>query len=303
MSTVPILDIKQFDVDREQFLSDFKAAYQEWGFAGINGHGLDPKLIESAWQASARFFALEIDEKLKCEGRVRGYIPFGVEKAKGASHVDLKEFFHVGRESANIDYLDDNVWPENDADFKQTFEALYTSLDALARRILQVFAAALELPADYFDERVAHGEAILRILHYPPLASNNAPNVRAAAHEDINLITLLTGSEQDGLEVLSKQGEWVPINMIEGTIICNVGDMLQRLSNNTLRSTTHRVINPKGDQALTSRYSIPFFMHPSPEVRLDCLPQCVNNENPRHYDPITAGVYLQQRLKEIGLVK
>ena len=178
---------------------------------------------------------------------------------------------------------------------------MFENLDSLARRVLEVFATVLDLPADYFDMRVAHGEAILRVLHYPPLPDGNVPNVRAAAHEDINLITLLAGSEQDGLEVLSRQGEWVPINMIEGTIICNVGDMLQRLSNNTLRSTTHRVVNPKGEKALSSRYSIPFFMHPSPEVKLDCLPQCITEKNPRHYEPTTAGEYLEQRLREIGL--
>lgn len=303
MNTVPILDITHFDSKREQFLNDFKSAYQEWGFAGISGHGLDPELIESAWQGSARFFALETNEKLKYEGRVRGYIPFGIEKAKGASHTDLKEFFHVGREATDIDYLDTNVWPENDAAFKQTFETLYASLDSLACRILEVFATVLELPADFFNSRVAHGEAILRILHYPPIVNGDVPNVRAAAHEDINLITLLAGSEQDGLEVLSKQGNWVPINMTEGTIICNVGDMMQRLSNNTLRSTTHRVVNPTGEKARTSRYSIPFFMHPNPDVDLDCLPQCISEKNPRHYDPITAGDYLQQRLREIGLTK
>ena len=303
MHIVPILDIRRFDTDRDHFLADFKAAYQEWGFAGISGHGLDPQLIESAWQASRRFFALPTIEKLRYEGRVRGYIPFGIEKAKGAAHSDLKEFFHVGRESANHDYLDQNVWPEGDDDFRKTFEALYADLDDLARRVLRVFAAILGLPADYFNARVEHGEAILRILHYPPVLDGELPNLRAAAHEDINLLTLLAGSEQDGLEVLSKQGEWVPINMIEGTIICNVGDMLQRLTNNTLRSTTHRVVNPKANQARVSRYSIPFFMHPSPEVSLDCLPQCIDARHPRQYAPITAGKFLQQRLKEIGLAK
>jgi len=301
MNTVPILDISHFETDRDRFLSDFRTAYQEWGFAGISGHGLDLDLIDSAWHASSRFFALPTAEKLKYEGRVRGYIPFGIEKAKGAEHSDLKEFFHVGRESSEVDYLDENVWPENDEDFKQTFETLYANLDSLALRVLEVFAAILDLPTDYFNSRVENGEAILRVLHYPPILDGDVPNLRAAAHEDINLLTLLAGSEQDGLEVLSKQGEWVPINMIEGTIICNVGDMLQRLSNNTLRSTTHRVVNPKGEKARTSRYSIPFFMHPSPEVRLDCLPQCINDDNPRHYDDIAAGDYLQQRLREIGL--
>jgi isopenicillin N synthase-like dioxygenase len=201
------------------------------------------------------------------------------------------------------DRFDANIWPTEVAEFETTFRAIYQALDDLAHYVLEVAALYLELPQNYFDKRVSHGEALLRVLHYPPVLQDDIPNVRAAAHEDINLITLLVGSEQAGLEVLSRQGNWVSIGMIEGTIICNVGDMLQRLSNGRLPSTTHRVVNPSGAQALSSRYSLPFFMHPNPEVRLDCLPSCVSDDNPQRYPPITAGEYLNERLREIGLMK
>jgi isopenicillin N synthase-like dioxygenase len=307
MNSIPILDIGRFESDHEAFISEFREAYEEWGFAGISGHQLDLKMIQSAWVETEKFFALPTDVKAKYEGdetdRSRGYIPFGVEKAKDSKHTDLKEFYHIGHQIEGADYLSANIWPAEIVEFKPTFEALYANLESLALRVLSIFATVLELPIDYFDSRIRAGETLLRVLHYPPIIDQDIPNLRAAAHEDINLITLLAGSEQDGLEVLSRQGDWVPINMIEGTIICNVGDMLQRLTNAKLPSTTHRVVNPKGDNARTSRYSIPFFVHPSPDVSLDCLASCVDDENPRQFEPTTAGQYLEQRLKEIGLFK
>lgn len=306
MNAIPSLDISRFDNDRERFLADFAAAYTEWGFAGITGHGIDLEITRFAMQLAAEFFGLSENDKKQFEGASgyeRGYIPFGVEKAKNAEHVDLKEFFHIGREVSGVAHLGQNIWPTSIAGFQSTFARLFNELDALAHRILEVFALHLGLPNSYFNSRVEHGEALLRVLHYPPIDNANVPNVRAAAHEDINLLTLLVGSEQSGLEVLSRTGLWVPITMIEGTIVCNVGDMLQRLSNGLLPSTTHRVINPPGNEARVSRYSMPFFMHPSPEVRLDVLPQCVTENRPQQYEPINAGDYLRQRLNEIGLVK
>ena len=307
MKSIPILDIGRFESDRHAFLSEFREAYQEWGFAGISGHDLDPKLVEAAWSAAKKFFDLPTELKYQYEGaekdRSRGYVPLGVEKAKDSKYSDLKEFYHIGHQVEGVAHLAANIWPKEIIEFQATFEALYASLDRLAVRVLGIFATVLELPVDYFDSRIKHGETLLRVLHYPPILNQDVPNLRAAAHEDINLITLLAGSEQDGLEVLSRQGEWVPINMIEGTIICNVGDMLQRLTNAQLPSTTHRVVNPKGDKARTSRYSIPYFVHPSPEVSLDCLAGCVDAENPKQFPAITAGEYLEQRLKEIGLFK
>jgi len=306
MKRIPSLDITDFDADRDRFVADFGRAYEEWGFAGITGHQLDPKLVETAFAAAQAFFAMPTAVKEKYQssavGHARGYVPFGTEKAKDSQYSDLKEFYHIGRELPGVDYLSNNEWPVEQSNFKPVFETLYAELDQLANRILSVAALYLNLPEDYFNPRVAQGEALLRVLHYPPISDENIPNVRAAAHEDINLITLLVGSEQDGLEVQSKQGDWVPISMIDGTIICNVGDMMQRLTNGQLRSTTHRVVNPKGEKARTSRYSMPFFMHPNPDVALDCLPQCVSDDNPIKYPPISADEYLKERLRAIGLL-
>jgi len=307
MKQIPTLDISDFETNQSSFVDSFGTAYAEWGFAGITGHDIKPSLVHNAFNAAQAFFRLSVDTKSKYQtnaiGKSRGYVPFGTEKAKGSQHCDLKEFYHVGREITGVDYLQPNIWPSEVVEFQSAFEALFASLDDLAHRLLEAVALYLTLPKDFFENRIDRGEALLRILHYPPIVEENIPNVRAAAHEDINLLTLLIGSEQDGLEVLSRQGHWVPISMIEGTIICNVGDMLQRLSNGVLRSTTHRVVNPIGEDARTSRYSIPFFMHPNPSVKLDCLPQCISDQNPIKYPPVTAEDYLNERLLEIGLLK
>jgi len=302
MNNIPRLDISDFDSDRQAFTNEFGRAYQDWGFAGIVGHGIDHKLIKSALRAAEQLFALSDAEKRQYQGEsgsMRGYVPFGVEKAKDSTYVDLKEFYHIGRDIRHVNHLPPNVWPSQVPEFQSVFEALYLALD----KLLKVVALYLQLPLNYFKEPVSQGEALLRVLHYPPIIDQEIPNLRAAAHEDINLITLLVGSEQDGLEVLSRNGDWVPISMIENTVICNVGDMLQRLTNNKLPSTTHRVVNPVGKKALTSRYSIPFFVHPSPATPLDCLASCIDAEHPASYPPITAGEFLTERLSKIGLLK
>ena len=303
--SIPKLDISRFATDRGNFVAEFGSAYREWGFAGITDHGIDTNVISEALQAAEAFFAISEIEKKKyiSEGNAgRGYIPFGVEKAKGARHSDLKEFYHIGRDLPRAAHLSPNIWPTDLPRFRAAFETIYRALDDLAAQVLEVMALYLELPIDYFDHRINEGEALLRVLHYPPILDEKIPNLRAAEHEDINLITLLAGSEQEGLEVLSRRGEWIPISMIKGTIICNVGDMMQRLTNGKIPSTTHRVVNPKGEKARASRYSIPFFVHPNPDVPLDCLPQCVDEQNPVQYEPITAEDFRQQRLREIGLV-
>jgi isopenicillin N synthase-like dioxygenase len=302
---VPTLDISELESDPEVFIERFGAAYQEWGFAGITGHNINQATIDSAMKAAQWFFDLPLQEKenhQKTSSWARGYVPFGTEKAKGAKHSDLKEFYHLGRERASTDPLGANVWPNN-SEFVDAYRNLYQALDQLSVKILRAVALFLSLDTDYFTENVAQGEALLRILHYPPILDADAPNVRAAAHEDINLITLLVGSEKEGLEVLNRQGKWVPISMIKGTIICNLGDMMQRLTNGLLPSTTHRVVNPKGDAALQSRYSIPFFVHPEPSMSLASLPQCCTKSNPKQFDDISAGDYHRQRLTEIGLGK
>ncbi|MDN3647549.1 2-oxoglutarate and iron-dependent oxygenase domain-containing protein [Reinekea marina] len=307
--TVPTLDISSFAKDQDAFVAQLGAAYQEWGFAGIQNHGISTDLIRRAMAVMEAVFSLPEDTKkqyFKDNGGTRGYTPFGTEIAKNADHVDLKEFWHVGREiSGTPPYpqLTPNVWPEEVPEFKPVMLELFTELDKLANTMLRAFALFIGEKADFFEDKANWGNSILRPLHYPPITDPSLPNVRAGAHEDINLITLLVGSEQEGLEVLSKKGEWVGISMIEGTIICNVGDMLQRLTNKVLPSTTHRVVNPKGEAGKTSRYSIPFFMHANPDMSLDCLPQCVTEENPKQFEPTTAHDYLMERLREIGLVK
>lgn len=307
--TIPVLDISAFDSNPELFVQELGSAYSQWGFAGVTNHGISMELIRRALQACEKVYALPDDVKLRYKsqyGGARGYTPFGTEIAKNAEYVDLKEFWHVGRElegESPYDQLTPNVWPEEVPEFKPVMLELFSALDQLANRLLDAFALYLGEKQDYFRDKVKFGNSILRALHYPPILDSSLPNVRAGAHEDINLITLLVGSEQEGLEVLSKSGEWVGISMIEGTIICNVGDMLQRLCNNMLPSTTHRVVNPKGSAAAKSRYSIPFFTHPNPDMSLDVLPQTITADNPKRYPPITANDYLMERLREIGLLK
>ncbi len=309
MSQIPLLDIQEFETDSEAFVKKLGEAYKAWGFAGITGHGIPMDVINNALRASELFFALPEQTKKQYfldNGGMRGYTPFGTEIAKDAEYVDLKEFWHVGREiEGGVPYKEllANIWPDEVPEFKTAMLALFAELDQLANRLLQAFALFLGEQADFFKEKVNFGNSILRPLHYPPITDPSLPNVRAGAHEDINLITLLVGSEQEGLEVLSKSGEWVGISMIEGTIICNVGDMLQRLTNHVLPSTTHRVVNPKSDAAKSSRYSIPFFMHANPDMSLDALPSCVTAENPKRDEPILANEYLMQRLREIGLIE
>lgn len=309
MSTIPTLDLSRFESHPEAFVQEMGDAYQAWGFAGISNHGVDHSIIINALRASEKVFALPEETKLqyfKNNGGTRGFTPKGTEIAKNAKHVDLKEFWHVGREIEGEPPHKDltpNVWPEEVPEFKPAMLALYNSLDTLSRTLLRSFALFIGEDRHFFDDKVNYGNSILRPLHYPPITDPSLPNVRAGAHEDINLITLLVGSEQEGLEVLNKRGEWVGISMIEGTIICNVGDMLQRLTNHVLPSTTHRVVNPKGEAGKVSRYSIPFFVHPNPGTSLDALPQCVTEDNPKRYPPITSDEYLMERLREIGLIK
>ena len=181
--------------------------------------------------------------------------------------------------------------------------ALYRALEDLGRRVLKALARYLGLAADWFEPRVDHGNSILRALHYPPLIETAQPNVRAGAHEDINLITLLVGASDAGLEILTREGEWLAVAPPPDAIVVNIGDMLQRLSNHVFPSTTHRVVNPVGAAARRSRYSVPFFLHPNPELLIETLPQCVDAEHPDRYpQPITADDYLMQRLREIRLL-
>ena len=239
-------------------------------------------------------------------GGARGYTAFGVETAKDSKHFDLKEFWHIGREipedSEYRDVMPPNLWPAEVPGFREHGYGLYQALDQLGSRVLSALALHIGLPETYFADKTDSGNSILRPIHYPPITADDIPNVRAGAHEDINLITLLVGASAAGLEVRSKQGEWVPFTSDADTIVVNIGDMLQRLTNHVYPSTTHRVTNPPGEQARQPRYSVPFFLHPNPDFLIDVLPSTITADNPKRYpEPITAQGYLEERLREIKL--
>ncbi len=314
-SQIPTLDIRRFTHpsgpgDCQAFVDELGAAYREWGFVGIRGHDIPQEQIDEAYDIFRRFFALPEATKRKYHvtgsGGARGYTPFGVETAKDSKHFDLKEFWHVGREIPDgSPYRNDmpaNVWPEEIPEFRRVGHGLYQALDALGSQVLAALALHIGLPEAYFRDKTDHGNSILRPIHYPPITSEDVPNVRAGAHEDINLITLLVGASAEGLEVLSRKGEWVPFTADADTIVVNIGDMLQRLTNHAYPSTTHRVVNPPGEKARQPRYSTPFFLHPNPDFLIEVLPSCITPDNPnRHPQPITAQAYLEERLREIKL--
>ena len=309
---VPTLDIRRYDTDRKAFVAELGAAYREYGFCGISGHGIAQDLIDNSYDVFQRFFALPTETKMKYHlpgtGGARGYTPFGIETAKDSKYFDLKEFWHVGRElpagSQYAEYMAPNLWPTEVPGFKDHGYGLFTALDQLGTRVLRALALHIDLPENYFDDKTNFGNSILRPIHYPPITQEEIPNVRAGAHEDINFITLLVGASAEGLQLLQRSGEWLPITTQGDTIVVNIGDMLQRLTNHVYPSTTHRVVNPPGEKARQPRYSVPFFLHPNPDVVLDPLPQTITADNPSRYDTsITSHEYLQQRLREIKLIK
>ena len=306
---VPTLDAGS--AESAQFAQDIAAAYAEYGFVIIQNHGIDKALIERCLECFRRFFALPVEQKLRYKipngGGARGYTAFGIETAKGAQHSDLKEFWHVGRELPPghpfNDVMAPNIWVDSIPGFRDTTLALYQAFDALGLRLLSAIARSVNLPANYFDDKVNLGNSVLRVIHYPPMAPEPTPSVRAGAHEDINVITLLLGAEEPGLEVLSRKGVWLPINPPAGSLVCNVGDMLQRLTNKHLRSTTHRVTNPPRERASKARYSLPFFLHFNPDFLIKTLPQYVDAQHPDQFPvPINAQDFLQERLREIKLI-
>ncbi len=311
---VPTLDIRHFDAggsDRSTFVRQIGAAYREYGFCGIRGHGLAPELLERAYRCFHAFFALPEQIKLKYHvkgsGGARGYTPFKVETAKDNQYPDLKEFWHIGRElpegSRYADVMAPNLWPAEVPGFREYGYGLYEALDNLGARVLRALALHIDLPENYFDDKVDNGNSILRPIHYPPIVDEEVPNIRAGAHEDINFITLLVGASAAGLEILTREGSWLPFTAEGDTIVVNIGDMLQRLTNHVYPSTTHRVVNPPGEAARKPRYSVPFFLHPNPDFLIDTLPACISTDNPNRYpQPITAHGYLQERLREIRLI-
>jgi isopenicillin N synthase-like dioxygenase len=307
--TVPTLDATE--AQSAQFARDLSAAYQEFGFVIVENHGIDKALIERCLDCFVEFFALPDAEKRSFQvpggGGSRGYTPFGIETARGAKHHDLKEFWHVGRELPAghrfSEMMAPNIWVDSIAGFRDTTLALFESFDTIGRRLLSAIARSVALPPDFFDDKVNLGNSILRVIHYPPMPAEPTPSVRAGAHEDINVITLLLGAEEPGLEVLSRQGEWLAVNPPAGSLVCNVGDMLQRLTNKHLRSTTHRVVNPPHGRASKARYSLPFFLHFNPDFLIETLLQYIDAEHPNQFPaPIIAHDFLQERLREIKLI-
>lgn len=315
---VPSLDLADFtsgDPKRKaKFVNDLGTAYNNIGFVAIRNHYLTDELSARLYACIKKFFAMPDASKQQYEiaglAGQRGYIGKGKEHAKGRNTGDLKEFYHVGQEVLDSDPIKqeypDNVWPAEIHEFKEIALEVYQRLEKTGVQMLRAIALYLNLPEDYFDNKVHHGNSILRPIHYFPIENPDAvpaDAVRAAEHGDINLITLLMGASADGLQVLRRDGKWIPITALPEQLVVNVGDMLERLTNKKLKSTIHRVVNPPRDQMNKPRYSIPFFMHPRSEMNLAALPSCVDAEHPKLWADITAGEFLNQRLREIGLKK
>ena len=312
ISTDNIASVSLLDADRdpEGFAHKLGRSFEEYGFAIIADHGIPDELITKAEDKAKAFFALPEDVKRKYlvpgGGGARGYTPFGIETAKGHKAHDLKEFWHIGRDLPEghrfRNHMPDNLWPSEVPSFKDTFQELYATFDRTGVKVLKAVARYLKIDEDYFEDAVRDGNSVLRALHYPPQTEPTGEHIRAGAHEDINAITLLLGAEEAGLELLTTDGRWIPVSPKPGELVINIGDMLQRLTNGKLRSTSHRVVNPTPDRASHARYSMPFFLHFRSDFLIDALPQTVPAGEEPKWPPITADDYLQERLREIKLV-
>lgn len=311
---IPVVDLSQFSGTPGQkaaFVSELGKAYEAVGFVAVRNHGIPAKTIEGLYSNTKAFFALpsEIKRKYEIPGLAgqRGYTSFGKEHAKGSTAPDLKEFFQFGQTVEDNDPIKaeypDNVQVKELPEFNPLFIQAYRSFERSGTSLLQAIALYLGLEEHYFDRFVHNGNSILRAIYYPPIKEEPKSAIRADQHEDINLITLLVGASADGLEILTRQNEWVPVTSLPDQIVVNVGDMLQRLTNNKLKSTTHRVVNPPKELWGTSRFSIPFFLHPKSSMSLACLSSCIDERHPKAYPNATAGEYLDERLREIGLKK
>lgn len=318
---IPSLDLADFTsgtpAQKAAFVHKLGEAYQNIGFVAIKNHGLSQDLQDRLYGSIKDFFNLPDAIKSKYEkpeiGFQRGYTGKGKEHAKGRNTGDLKEFYHVGQELGRIPDTDPikseyppNIWPEELPEFQNDANEAFRTLESAGKAMLQAIALSLDLDENYFEDKVVHGNSILRQIHYFPIENPDevpADAVRAAEHGDINLITLLMGASADGLQVLRRDGKWIPITALPDQLVVNVGDMLERLTNKKLKSTIHRVVNPPKEKMNTSRYSIPFFMHPRSEMDLTCLDSCVDGEHPKQFEDATAGEFLEERLRELGLRK
>ena len=303
------VSLKDAARDPDGFAKELGRSFENYGFAIIADHGIPDALIESAEDKAKAFFALPDAVKRKYliagQGGARGYTPFGIETAKGAQAHDLKEFWHVGRDLPAghrfRSHMPDNIWPTEVPSFRDTFTELYATFDRTGLTILQAIARYLGIDQDYFTDTVRDGNSVMRLLHYPPIAGEPGSHVRAGAHEDINTITLLLGAEEAGLELLTRDGRWIPVAPKPGELVVNIGDMLQRLTNGKLRSTSHRVVNPPAERRGHARYSMPFFLHFRSDFLIEALPGTVAAGEQPQWPPITADEYLQERLREIKL--
>lgn len=315
MNKIPSLDLRDFlseDPHRKaEFIQLIGKAFQEIGFCAVKGHLLSDDLVERLYKQIKLFFDLPDEVKTKYEfpeySGQRGYVSFGKESAKGSKHGDLKEYWHFGQyieegEKANYNYFP-NINVDELPEFNKVGKEVYTSLENTAKHILRALALYLNIEENYFDQYIKNGNSILRPIHYPPILDDPKEAVRASAHGDINLITLLMGAHGKGLQVQHSNGEWIDAMAGKDELMINIGDMLSRHTNNLLKSTVHRVVNPDRELLKKSRYSIPFFMHPVSEMKLNVLESCINNDNPKSFDDITAGDFLNERLVELGLLK
>ena len=315
MNNIPTVDLADFlseDSKRKRkFVNEIGTAYEDIGFVSLKNHFLSDDLVEELYKEIKCFFSLPLEIKQKYEipglGGQRGYMSFGKEHAKGKKEGDLKEFWHFGQEPAADANLTEayltNIQVEELLDFNHTGMEAFRMLEKTGIYVLRALALYIGVDEFYFDHWANNGNSILRPIHYPPITEEPEGAVRAGAHGDINLITLLMGASAGGLQVLRKDGEWIDAIPNKDELVINVGDMLERLTNNKLRSTIHRVVNPPREEWDIPRYSIPFFMHPRSEMKLNCLPECIDAENPKAYEDITAGEFLHQRLVDIGLIK
>ncbi|MBV8060704.1 MAG: isopenicillin N synthase family oxygenase [Alphaproteobacteria bacterium] len=316
-SAITPVPLSLYDQDFDAFSQALGASFQRYGFAVLSELftaprlGFDKAFVDRTLAATKAFYALPAAVKeqyhQKGQGGQRGYTPFGVETAKGYDHSDLKEFWHMGRDLPSghrfADIMKPNIWPAEVADFKPGVTGLFQSLDHLGNNVLRAIARYLHLDTEFFADPVKDGNSILRLLHYPPV-EKEGPSVRAGAHGDINVITLLMGAEEPGLQLLDRDGTWLPITPPEGCIVVNIGDMLSRLTNHVLPSTIHRVVNPDPERARFARYSTPFFLHFAPDYVIKTLSTCISADNPDQYpQSITANEFLKQRLRDIGLTK
>ena len=313
--SIPVVNLADFlsgDPELKQaFVNRLGKAYEEVGFVAVKNHGISDSLIADLYKYVQEFFSMPAEKKKQYEvpglAGQRGYTSFGKEHAKGSDAPDLKEFFQFGQTVEDNDPIKseypNNVEVKEVPQFNKTFTAAYKAFEKSGKSLLQAIALYLGLDEHYFDDHIHNGNSILRAIHYPPITSEPKSAIRAEQHEDINLITLLVGASADGLQILTRQNEWVGVTSLPEQIVVNVGDMLQRLTNNKLKSTTHRVVNPPREMWHTSRFSIPFFLHPKSAMSLACLEGCIDGQHPKAYPDATAGEYLDERLREIGLKK